>query len=244
ANRYEPESRHWAGGYGYLNVDGTVLSTLYLDRPPGAEFTREFGVGYSRKRLAGAGLEVEQTVYAPFGDDPLLLDDVTITNRTDAPKQLSWFEYWDVNPYDQADKVTRGVGQPVWDSAASALVVARTGGGRVDVAPHAIFAAVLQGPVAGHETSLEAFFAAGTRAAPAAVAADHLRGTLAPPSPPGIPSATLFAFHAPLTLSPGEPVTLRYGYGLARGDQIPQLLAKYRAQPDPFATSERAWADW
>jgi Glycosyl hydrolase 36 superfamily, catalytic domain/Glycosyltransferase family 36 len=244
ANRYEPESRHWAGGYGYLNAEGTVLSTLYLDRPPDAEFTREFGVGYYRKRLAAAGLEVEQVVYAPFGDDPLLLDDVTITNRTDAPKRVTWFEYWDVNPYDQADKVSRAVGQPLWDSATSALLVSQSGGGRVDVAPLSIFAAVLQGPLGGFETSLEAFFGGGTRAAPEAVAADHLTGTLAAPSPPGMPSATLFAFRAPLTLSPGQPVTLRFAYGIAHGDEIPALMTKYRAQADPFATSQRAWADW
>ncbi len=244
ANRYEPESRHWAGGFGYLNVEGTVLSTLYLDRPPGADVTREFGVGYSRKHIAAAGVEVEQVVYAPFGDDPLLLDDVTITNRTETVKRLSWFEYWDVNPYDQAAKVARGVGQPMWDSATSALVVSQSGGGAVDVAPLSIFAAVLQGPLAGFETSLAAFFGGGTRATPAAVAADQLSGALAPPSPPGVPSATLFAFRAPLTLAPGETVTLRYAYGIGRADQISQLLAKYRAQPDPLATSTRAWASW
>ncbi len=35
ANLYEPSRRHYAGGYGYLNVNGKVLSTLYLDRSAG-----------------------------------------------------------------------------------------------------------------------------------------------------------------------------------------------------------------
>ncbi len=35
ANLYQPSSRHFAGGYGYLNVDGHPASTLYLDRPRG-----------------------------------------------------------------------------------------------------------------------------------------------------------------------------------------------------------------
>ena len=37
-------------------------------------------------------------VYAPFGDDPLLLHDVTIRNTSDRSREVSWFEYWDVNP--------------------------------------------------------------------------------------------------------------------------------------------------
>src|SRR5262249_45077033 len=73
ANRYQPETRHYAGGYGYLYADGRVLSTLYADRPTGADLERDFGVGYARKRVATDGLAVEQVVYAPFGDDPLLL---------------------------------------------------------------------------------------------------------------------------------------------------------------------------
>ena len=55
--------------------------------------------------LHADGIDVEQVTYAPFGDDPLLLDDVTITNRSDAPRSVSWFEYWDVNPFDQTAKV-------------------------------------------------------------------------------------------------------------------------------------------
>ena len=36
--------------------------------------------GYSRRTLAAAGLAVDEHVYAPFGDDPVLLHDVTIRN--------------------------------------------------------------------------------------------------------------------------------------------------------------------
>jgi hypothetical protein len=41
-------------------VDGTVLSTLFLDRPTDATVERDFGVGYVRKTLHTAGLDVEQ----------------------------------------------------------------------------------------------------------------------------------------------------------------------------------------
>jgi hypothetical protein len=244
ANLFAPSERHYAGGYGYLNVGGTVLSTLWLDRPAGASFERAFGVGYFRKEMTAGGVTVRQVIYAPFGDDPVLLDDVTITNGTGAPKAMSWFEYWDVNPHDQPGRITRGVGQPAWDPATMTLSASQSGGGRTDTAPLALFAAALQGPVDGFETSLPAFFGGGTRAAPAAVVADQLSGTLAPPSAAGSASATLFAFRAPLTLAPGETVTLRYAYGIAHAEQIAGLVAKYRADPDPLTTSERAWAAW
>jgi hypothetical protein len=117
ANPYEPATRHWAGGYGYLLADGAVTSTLALDRAAGTSLEREFGVGYVAKTLGAPGIDVRQVVYAPYGDDPLLLDDVTITNRTGATTTMSWFEYWDVNPYDQTGMVHRGVGAPAWNAA-------------------------------------------------------------------------------------------------------------------------------
>src|SRR4051812_36841244 len=32
-NLYQPSSNHFAGGYGYMRVDGKTVSTLYDDRP-------------------------------------------------------------------------------------------------------------------------------------------------------------------------------------------------------------------
>ena len=100
ANLWQPNNQHWSGGYGYLNVGGKVASTLYLDRPQGAPFERDFGVGYYTKKVSTQGMDVKETTYSPFGDDPLLVDDVTLTNTTGTSKQASWFEYWDVNPYN------------------------------------------------------------------------------------------------------------------------------------------------
>ncbi len=244
ANRRDDATRHFAGGFGWLRVDGAIASTLYPDRPAGAPFERTFGVGYARKRLVVQDVEVEQVVYAPFGDDPLLLDDVTITNRGGVARAVSWFEYWDVAPYDQPGALARGVGPPAWDPATSTLLVAQSGGRVDDPTPLSLFAAVLQGPVDGWETSLEHFFGDGTRAAPAAVVADALSGTVAPASAPGTPSNALFAFRAARTLAPGQSVTLRYAYGMAHAADVPALVATHRAAPDPLATSAAAWAAW
>ena len=70
---------------GWLLVDVTARSTLFLDRRPARPSKRDFGVGYVRKALHVDGIDAEQVTYAPFGDDPLLLDDVTITNGPTRP---------------------------------------------------------------------------------------------------------------------------------------------------------------
>ena len=246
ANAYEPDYKHYAGGYGYLNVDGKVLSTFWGDRPQGATLDRDFGLGYYRKHLQAEELDVRDEVYAPFGDDPLLLHDVTIRNTSDRSRAVSWFEYWDVNPRVQPStgaRPNRGVEAPSWNAGTRTLTVKQLPDSG-DTRPLSIFAAPIQGPLDGFETTIPGFFGLGTRAAPAAVAADHLAGGIAPPVPVGQASQTLFAFRAPLTLAPGESVTLRYAYGIAHAEQIDGLVAKYRAAPDPFGASQRSWADW
>jgi hypothetical protein len=244
ANRYDAANRHYAGGYGYLNVDGKVISTLYADRPQGSTFERDFGVGYFRKRLSAEGLAVDQHTFAPYGDDPLLVDEVTIRNTTSAAKKVSWFEYWDVNPYNQSTQHQIGLAQPAYDKASRTLSVQQVTAPDGDTNPLSIFAAALSGPVDGFDTSAGTFFGAGTRAAPTAAALDKLAGTIAAPSPTGAPSDQLFAFRAPVELAPGQSVTLRYAYGMAHADRIAALVKKYRDAPDPFTSSEHSWARW
>src|SRR5439155_11870359 len=121
-NFYDAAHDHFAGGFGYLNAGGQVSSTLYDDRPAGAVTEREFGVGYYRRRMATEGIEIEEFVYAPFGDDPLLLHDVTIRNPSAASLEASWFEYWDVNPEIQAEtQFPRGYQSPVYDPSTQTL---------------------------------------------------------------------------------------------------------------------------
>ncbi len=242
ANRYEPVQRHFAGGYGYLNVGGKVVSSLYLDRPTGAATERRFGVGYYERRLRAQGIDLHENVYAPFGDDPLVLHDVTIRNTTRRTRRVSWFEYWDVNPYDQTNRQRRGLAAPSWSASRRTLSVAQQAGDHGDTRPLSIFAAALRAPVAGYETSVARFFGKGGRAAPSEVASDRLSGTIAPPAATGPGGATLFAFRAPLLLRPGQVVTLRYAYGMAHPAQIRGLVSKYRRARGPLGTSERRWS--
>jgi hypothetical protein len=246
ANLFQPAGRHYAGGFGWLRIGGRTLSTLYLDRPAGAVFQREFGVGYDRKQVTADGVQVTQVVYAPFGNDPVLLDDVTVRNISHAPERATWFEYWDVNPYDQTvgETGTRGLRGASWNPAARTLAVAQYGNNAADTAPLSIFAAALRGPVAGHDTSVSAFFGGGGRRIPAEVAADRLSGGLAGGSAPGTPGHTLFAFRAPLMLARGASMTLRYVYGMAHPRQIAALVSAFKRAPAPLAASQRAWAAW
>ncbi|HUC03973.1 MAG TPA: hypothetical protein VL961_01155 [Acidimicrobiales bacterium] len=245
ANLYDPAHRHYGGGYGYLDVDGHVTSTLYLDHQPDELFARQFGVGYYRKAIVFDGVGAAETTYAPFGSDPVLLDDITLTNTTTRTVDTAWYEYWDVNPVDQLvapeTSLTRGLLSPRWDPATQTLSVAQIPTDPRDVPALSIFAAAVRGPAQTFETSVSKFFGAGSRAAPAEVTAGALSESIARANLPGQSGDTLFVFRAPVTLAPGQSVTLRYVYGMAHPAQVPGLVSEYRTAVDPLATSEHEW---
>ena len=256
-NRAEPGNGHHAGGYGYLRLGDRTISTLYADRPQGATTERDFGAGYFRRRTVLDPVDIEEHVYAPFGDDPLLLHDVTIRNTSAEPFEASWFEYWDVNPYKefsgaadvgQLDSGThRGLAAPTFDEDSRTLSVEQRADGRAvdpDADPLSIFAAALRGPVDGFETDARNFFGDGGRADPYAVETGRLASGIASPVAPGSSGKTLFAFRAPVALPPGESVTLRYAYGTAHAEEIPGLVEDWRAAEAPLQHSQRQWADW
>ena len=160
ANPYQPQSRHYAGGYGYLNVGGETISTLYLDRPARAPVDREFGVGYYHRQLRADRVAISENVYAPFGNDPLLLHDVRITNDGSGARRMTWYEYWDVDPYSQTAVAHVAIGSPSWTPMTRTLAVAQRHPGETG---RGASAASLSGPVSGFETSLPEFFGNGTR---------------------------------------------------------------------------------
>ncbi len=96
-NMYSPERSQFGGGIGYL-TDGTeTLGTFYTGKAQG--FDRVFGAGYFRKKVAGAKYSIDQVILAPFGDDPVLLSQVTIANHGPSRANLRWVEYWGCHPY-------------------------------------------------------------------------------------------------------------------------------------------------
>jgi len=240
-NALDPAHRHEGGGFGYLNVDGAVASTLYDDRPAGARTQRTFGVGYFSHSVATAGVQASELIYAPFGNDPVLVHDVRITNTTNHPQSVSWFEYWDVNPLVQALHQFRGMSAPSWSGGTRTLSVAQLPLDG-DAAPLSIFLSQIGGAAASYTTTQASFFGSGTVARPAAVVADRLDDATAPPVPNGTEGTTLFALQSREHLAAGQTVTLRYLYGYDEPGAIRAVVARYRQIADPFARSERAWA--
>ncbi|MEA2469337.1 MAG: cellobiose phosphorylase, partial [Thermoleophilaceae bacterium] len=167
ANLFQANRNHFAGGFGWLNVGGHVVSTLHSK----ATVARDFGVGYARRETTADGVDAEEFVYAPFGDDPILLHDVKLTNTTSTAKQVSWFEYWDVNPVQQGTKTSIATAPPEYDAQRRLLSAAQLPTND-DTDPLSIYSAALQGPDGGHATNALTFFGAGSEAAPGAVTAD------------------------------------------------------------------------
>jgi Glycosyl hydrolase 36 superfamily, catalytic domain/Glycosyltransferase family 36 len=242
-NRYEPDAGHFTGGYGYLRLGDRTISTLYADRPAGARTERIFGSGYFQRRTAVKPVDIGERVYAPFGNSPVLLHDVTIRNTSHRRVRASWVEYWDVNPYDEYRDTHLGLASPRFSKRGRILSVAETPDG-VDPSPLSAFAAQLRGRVHGWETNASAFFGSGGRGNPAEVASGALGQSIAAPVTEGQTGSTMFALRSPVKLRPGQSVTLRYVYGTAHAAQIPSLVSRWRRADSPFVRSQRAWASW
>jgi hypothetical protein len=96
-NDYLPERGQYGGGIGYLTDGKEMLSTFY---PGGGRgFERIFGAGYFRKQVAGVSYSIDQAIVAPFGDDPVLISQVTIGNHGPSRAALRWIEYWGCQVY-------------------------------------------------------------------------------------------------------------------------------------------------
>ena len=97
-NDYCPEQDRYGGGIGFLaDAEGFVLSTYYTGKPD--TFDRVLGMGYLQKRVAAGHYSVDQIVFAPYGDDPVLVSQVTITNRSSDTVKPRWVEYWGCQNY-------------------------------------------------------------------------------------------------------------------------------------------------
>jgi Glycosyl hydrolase 36 superfamily, catalytic domain len=96
-NDYCPQQDRYGAGIGFLADESIILSTYY----PGTAqaFDRIFGMGYLRKRVTGQQYEIDQAIFAPFGDDPVLISQVTITNHSMRVSRPRWIEYWGCHNY-------------------------------------------------------------------------------------------------------------------------------------------------
>jgi len=96
-NDYYPEQSRYGAGIGFLADDKVLLSTYYSGTA--ASFDRVFGMGYFQKRIKHNSYTIVQVIFAPCGDDPVLVSQVTVTNHSSNVAKPRWVEYWGCHHY-------------------------------------------------------------------------------------------------------------------------------------------------
>ncbi len=239
-NHYDSGNKHYSGGFGYLNVNGKVFSDLSSGKSGQPAVSSTFGVGYSKKVMTASNVHVSDIVFAPFGNDPVLLDDVTLENKTTSKLNATWYEYFDVNPYFVTSSTNRGFSSPSYDPSTKTLSVTQDSMAG-DFQPMSIYAASLGGPLSGFETSLTNFFGNGSETTPEETATNSVTDSLAPPVANGEVGDTVFVFKSEVTLLPNSATTLRYAYGSADASEVSGIVRKYSSLTNSFASSEKEW---
>lgn len=96
-NYFNEEEKNYSGGFSIIKDGDRVWASAYRYRPDEAKTRKVFGMGYFFTETEYNGIAVRRTTFAPYGDDPLLVSEVMIENRTGEKKELTHYEYWDVN---------------------------------------------------------------------------------------------------------------------------------------------------
>ena len=238
ANKIDPATQSWGGGFGWIADATSTWSTLVPDAPAGSVTLRRFGAGYSHRELTYHNLKIGHVVFAPDGDDEVLLETLVFTNTGSTPISFSYFDYWDVahwllraspgfewgnvvtqfDPSRQAIKAisTNMTGNPFAVDALS------------DPSPKATFVSVLNTSLDGFDTVQAAFVGSGTRALPAAVAARRLGGSLSTNGQLAQQNATLVT-QKNIALQPGATTALYMLFGVAPVGKQDTVIDSYRA---------------
>ena len=200
---FEPDQGNYAGGFGWVAPsDGPARRTRTRTAPP-APTSRASSAGILSETSteSSGGVRATRAVYAPPGDAPLLLSDVTIESTDGVARDVRWTEYWDVDRQPLTFELLRtgrfGVsGDETRDAENAhftqsttfdgstlrahmdwALPSPRTPHDQVSATddwPADVFLAALTGPVATAYTDQARFFGQGGPKLPDAVAAADL----------------------------------------------------------------------
>ncbi len=265
-NRFDEAQKNLGGGFSYVAEAGEVWASAYRWAPVDAQTRRVFGVGYFDTTTSHGALAVRHRIFAPEGDDPVLIDEVTLTNEDTRARSLQHFEYWDVNRHQLSiEWVRTGLGAArsdsgrdshndrftqtvTWDGAAKTLkatMTPKTGEtpaprdvpSGIDWYPPDVFLTALDGDVQAHHADQRAFFGSGPPERPATVAATSPSTELASVSASGQPACLVL--RSDVTLAAGESRTLRFAYGyLPRGKALP-LGAGHRLADSAARWKER-----
>lgn len=256
----------FAGGFGYVDDGEQVWATAFRYRPHGTDVKRRFGIGYMETEMTYRGIRSHRLVYAPHGEYPFVIAEVTLENKLDKPVSVRHYEYWDVNvqqlrlewlrgaPFGTANDEERrsiakqfvnsiryredeGVLEFRQDPPADAPPEDQPS--PVDWYPAPVFLADLTGQPDAHYINKALFFGAGGAAQPDAV---RLRREDAPAEPNSAlePMPYCMVLRQDITLEPGMKRTLRYAYGAAFPEVRRTMLAQVR-DPDNFEFTQDFW---
>ncbi len=261
-NDYLPTEAAFGGGLGYASDGETIVGTCYggaHDR-----FQRTFGLGYVRKIVDGGGISVDQTIFAPFGDDPVLRSRTTLTNRRAEAVDLLWTDYWGCRPYQfftpddgnytqtETHFARRIFGKQFrhdFERVPGGLIERKTyignvgfvpegdgGSRRRDTTPPATFFVNLESDPVATAVHARPFFVRDGASPPGAHRA--LDGLL------GEPEGDCLLVQRRIRLQPSESRTLDGLYGYETADlSCKALVAKYRVSPaTQLQATVRAWS--
>ncbi len=256
----------YSGGFGYIDDGEQVWATAYRYRPSGAEVTRRFGVSYFETAMTYRNIRATRRVYAPHGDYPLVLSDVTLENTGTKPITLRHYEYWDVNvqqlqlewlrgnPFGAANDEERRALAKQFVNSINYRAEDNTLEFRQDPPPNApppdqpspidwypapVFLTDLSGKPDGHYINKATFFGAGGAQQPDAVRLRGEDGTLQMNSVLE-PMPYCMVLRRDITLDPGQKRTLRYAYGAAFPEARRAMLGELNTEEN-FADGQENW---
>jgi hypothetical protein len=239
-NRSAQGTHQYGGGFGWVDVGGRIRSTHHGDLADDSTQERVFGTGYALKRTRCPQVTVTERSHAPFGDRPCIVHRVDLTNDTDEPLDLTWWEYWGVNPVvADADEVLKPIAR---QRRCDTAVVDSNGVVRFaqqqfddDEDPLSVFVAPLHTLVHSLITDADAFFGTGTRATPAGPSA---------PRASGEPAGTAAIFSCRRRLAPHSCETLTFCFGAAHDDEITEHVVALDDDEASFGGTLTRWDQW
>ena len=92
----EMKKNSLGGAITFIEEDDKIFTDLFkksFESKP-EDYTRIFGCGYFKKVMKYNGLLIEHFIYPPFGDDPVVISDIKITNLSNKRREVSVYEYW------------------------------------------------------------------------------------------------------------------------------------------------------
>jgi Glycosyl hydrolase 36 superfamily, catalytic domain/Glycosyltransferase family 36 len=95
-NKIDPESGNFGGGFAYIDDGGDLYGSHY--QPDiFVRYERTFVMGGYEIVAERGDLLYERRTFAPYGDDPFIAAEISLTNLSGSEKTIRYYEFWDVN---------------------------------------------------------------------------------------------------------------------------------------------------